>query len=209
MACFVALLFPLAGHGAPSSLQEYEIVLHSQPDDAHGKPLFVPCSACHGLDGAGVDDGSVPAIAGQHFRVLARQLVDYRHDKRWDRFMEHYADEHNLGDTQNLADVADYISHLAPVRSQGIGDGEFTSKGERVYARSCAGCHGVTAQGNNVKGYPRLAGQHYAYLLRQMHDAVEGRRPNFPTSHVELLERFDRAELVGMADYLSRLVPER
>jgi cytochrome c553 len=138
-------------------------------------------------------------------RVLARQLVDYRHDKRWDRFMEHYADEHNLGDAQDLADVATYISNLAPVRTQSTGDGEFVTKGAQIYARACASCHGTKGQGYNLQGYPRLAGQHYNYLLRQMHDAVEGRRPNFSRAHVRLLARFDRSEFVGTADYLSRL----
>jgi hypothetical protein len=38
-----------------------------------------------------------------------------------------------------------------------------------------------------------------------MHDAVEGRRPNFPPDHVHLLERFELADLAGVADYLSRL----
>jgi hypothetical protein len=38
-----------------------------------------------------------------------------------------------------------------------------------------------------------------------MHDAVEGRRPNFPRDHVRLLEHFERADFVGLADYLTRL----
>jgi cytochrome c553 len=205
LLCAWILFVPVVGKSAPSTQQEYETVLRSKADPGRGKQLFVPCAACHGPDGAGVEDGSVPAIAGQHFRVLAGQLVDFRHDKRWDRFMEHYADEHNLGDAQDLANVANYISNLAPVRTQSMGDGEFVSKGAQVYARACASCHGAAGQGNSLKGYPRLAAQHYAYLLRQMHDAVEGRRPNFSRAHVRLLERFDRSEFVGTADYLSRL----
>jgi hypothetical protein len=34
---------------------------------------------------------------------------------------------------------------------------------------------------------------------------LEGRRPNFPRDHVRLLQRFELADLAGVADYLSRL----
>jgi hypothetical protein len=40
-----------------------------------------------------------------------------------------------------------------------------------------------------------------------MHDAVEGRRPNFPAEHIRLLQPFERADFVGVADFLSRAVP--
>jgi cytochrome c553 len=52
---------------------------------------------------------------------------------------------------------------------------------------------------------PRIAGQHYEYLTRQIYDAVDGRRPNFSTAHVRLLARLERDDIVGLADYLSRL----
>jgi hypothetical protein len=38
-----------------------------------------------------------------------------------------------------------------------------------------------------------------------MHDAVEGRRPNFSPEHIRLLLHFDRPDFEGVADYLSRL----
>jgi cytochrome c553 len=56
-----------------------------------------------------------------------------------------------------------------------------------------------------VKAIPRLAGQHYEYLRRQLYDAVDRRRPNFSTDHVGLLMRFERVDFAGVSDYLSRL----
>jgi len=79
----VIVALPLAAHGAANVLQEYRTVLQSKPDNAHGEQLFAKCAVCHGSDGTGVQDGRIPAIADQHFRVIARQLVDFRHDKRW------------------------------------------------------------------------------------------------------------------------------
>jgi cytochrome c553 len=203
----IAAALPLAAYGAAIAQQEFEAVLRSRPDITHGEQLFATCAACHGANGAGVGDGTVPAIAGQHYQVIAHELVDYRHDKRWDPRMEHHADDHNLGDTQDLVDVASYISSLKPWRTGGVGDGEFVGNGERVYARACASCHGAAAEGEDRARYPRLAGQHYEYLLRQLHDAVEGRRPNFPREHIRLLRHFEREDYMGVADYLSRLNP--
>jgi cytochrome c553 len=187
------------------SEQEYAAVLHARADSVQGELLFLTCAACHGSDGAGVSDGSVPALAGQHFRVLASELVDYRHDRRWDLRMQHFSDEHHLKDAQDIANVASYISGLPLRPAPVLTDGEFVQHGAQVYARLCVSCHGAMGQGDDLQRAPRLAGQHYEYLLRQMHDAVEGRRPNFPRDHIRLLEHFERADFVGVADYLTRL----
>ena len=189
------------------SEDEYRAVLKAHIDVSHGAILFETCARCHGPGGGGQSDGSVPAIAGQHFHVITRQLIDYRHDKRWDVYMEHFADFPSLIFTQDVADVAGYISGLDRTGIRAQGDGQSSDHGGALYARRCASCHGVHGEGSDEKGYPRLAGQHYPYLVRQMHDALEGRRPNFSLAHVRLLSRFDRDDIDGVADYLSRLPP--
>jgi cytochrome c553 len=201
----IVAALPFVAHGASIAQQEYASVLRSKADLVHGEKLFETCAACHGTNGGGVSDGTVPAIAAQHFRVLARELVDYRHDKRWDVRMEHFTTEHHLSGAQDIADVAAYISSVPATHSGGRGSGEYLVHGAQVYAQQCASCHGAAAEGDDLQRYPRLAGQHYEYLLRQLHDAVEGRRPNFPSEHIRLLERFQRPEFVGVADYLARL----
>src|ERR1700694_4479008 len=80
----IVAALPLVAHGASIAQQEYDSVLRSKADLVRGEKLFETCAACHGTNGAGASDGTVPAIAAQHFRVLAHELVDYRHDKRWD-----------------------------------------------------------------------------------------------------------------------------
>lgn len=206
MLSTVTLLLCALSHAASPPRDEYESVLARTPDRLHGETLFGNCARCHGATGAGVKDGSVPAIAGQHFRVLARQLVDYRHDKRWDARMEHFADTPYVIATQDVADVADYISSLEPLGPGVAGDGEQLEHGARVYAQRCSSCHGPQGEGDKFKAYPRLAGQHYPYLLRQLHDAVEGRRPNLSPAHVQLLAHLNRDDYAGIADYLSRIV---
>lgn len=146
----------------------------------------------------------MPRIAGQHFSVLVRQIVDYRHDTRWDIRMEHFTGRNLLGDAQAIADVAEYTSRLTREQPRNVGSGELVKHGASVYAQRCAQCHGPHGEGEDAGAIPRLAGQHYPYLLRQMHDAVDGRRPNFSPEHIRLLGRLERDDLIGVADFLSR-----
>jgi cytochrome c553 len=43
---------------------------------------------------------------------------------------------------------------------------------------ACVSCHGARGEGQAATGFPRLAGQTQAYLLRQMQAFVEGTRKN-------------------------------
>jgi cytochrome c553 len=130
---------------------------------------------------------------------------DYRHDRHWDMRMEHFSDRHHLADAQAIADVASYVNHLAIEVPPGVGDGELVDHGAQVYAEHCRSCHGRSADGDEKAMIPRIAGQHYEYLTRQIYDAVDGRRPNFSKAHVRCLARLGRDDIVGLADYLSRL----
>jgi cytochrome c553 len=195
---------PMAAPAAPTARTEFESALRAKPDVTHGAELFQACAACHGPTGNGADDGSIPRIAGQHFRVLVRQLVDYRHELRWDIRMEHYAGRSLLKDSQSIADVAAYVAMLARDAPRNVGDGSLLEHGSQVYAAHCAECHGDAGEGDGRSLTPRVSGQHYAYLLRQLYDGVDGRRPNFSAGHVRILARLQRDDLVGVADFLSR-----
>lgn len=189
---------------APTARSEFDKALHAKPDLAHGAELFRTCATCHGPTGNGKDDGSIPRIAGQHYRVLLRQLVDYRYEMRWDIRMEHYAGRGLLKEAQSIADVAAYVAQLARDAPRNVGDGSLLRHGAQVYAERCAECHGESGEGQGLALVPRVAGQHYAYLLRQMYDGVDGRRPNFSSSHIRTFARLQRDDFVGLADFLAR-----
>lgn len=204
MLLFAAL--PLLAAAAPSSRQELASVLASKPDAERGATLFAACASCHGADGGGVTEGTVPRIAGQHYRVLADQVVDFRHGKRWDFRMEGVATSHAvLAGPQQIADVAWYTSLLDRDGKHGVGDGSQLEAGAALYAKHCAGCHGGQAEGNDKRAIPRLSGQHAAYLSRQIYDAVDGRRPRLGKSHEKYFAPLDFEEVRGLSDYLSRL----
>jgi cytochrome c553 len=192
------------GAGEAAARGELRDAMLATPDARRGEDLYASCGACHGVDGRGVDDGSVPAIAGQHYTVVVKQLVDYRHGRRWDIQMEHASRMVQLRSGQDLADLAAWVASLPRGFGAGKGDGEHLDLGARTYFRHCESCHGPLGEGDGLRGIPRLAGQHYRYLYRQFFDAVEQRRPNLPPQHVALMAPLDRAQIVGISDYLSR-----
>jgi len=190
-----------------STSQEYLEAMKAKPDLDRGAHYFVTCANCHGARGGGSVDGKVPRIGGQYIRVIVRQLVAYRHGRRWDMLMENFADRHRIPDAQAIADVAAYISQLNDPTPPGKGSGDLVSHGASVYLHDCAACHGTSGQGDRERAIPRIGGQHYEYLRRQMYDAVDGRRPEFPATHVRLLAQLEHDDIAGVADYLSRIAP--
>jgi cytochrome c553 len=195
-----------AGVGAVSTLQqELQEVRRSQPSLARGAELYRNCAACHGSDGSGTVNGQIPRIAGQHASVLQKQLVDYRYDRRWDPRMEAVLGRHLLPDAQAIADVTAYVSGLNRHVANGVGDGSLLGQGKATYASLCQSCHGLDARGDATRVIPRLAGQNYEYLRRQIHDAVDGRRPNYPAAHIRLLAGLEYDDINAVSDYLSRL----
>jgi cytochrome c553 len=199
------LLLPAMASAANPARSELDAALRATPDTTHGAALFTQCVACHGPAGGGDPNGSTPRIAGQHARVIVTQLVAFRYGKRWDFRMEAMADKHHLVGAQDIADVAAYVSQLDRPGDQGIGSGEFTSQGASLYGRHCQSCHGPDAVGDDAEAIPRLAGQHYGYLMRQMYDAVDGRRPALPQLHAKRIAPLDFNEVRAVSDYLSRI----
>jgi len=196
---------PALGLAANSAHRDLELATHARPDLDNGSELFTQCVSCHGGKGGGQENGNTPRIGGQHYSVLLKQLVDFRHGKRWDFRMEEHADQHHLETPQDIADVAAYVNQLDSGPVRGMGDGSHTSDGARIFGERCASCHGSSGAGDAGKAVPRLAGQHYAYLVRQMYDAVDNRRPTLQEAHPKKIESLDFEQVRAVADYLSRI----
>lgn len=208
---FVLILisWALAAGLAPSvSLgQEVAASAPAAPETKLDEALLSRCAGCHFTAGRGPRSGDTPVIAGQHRRVLLKELSDFRFAKRWVTSMRRVTDPHTLA-LQDLMDVARLASTMLWQTTQVHGDGRELTRGAEVYGSRCASCHGQTATGSDEAAVPRLAGQSYRYLLRQLYDAVDEQRANLPRNHIDLLKRFKRADFVGVADYLSRLEVE-
>jgi cytochrome c553 len=97
------------------------------------------------------------------------------------------------------------VAQLDGGNQRGLGDGVHADDGARIFGSRCASCHGPRGVGSAQDAVPRLAGQHYGYLMRQMYDAVDGRRPALPRVHPRKIEPLDFEQVRAVADYLSRI----
>ena len=201
----VAVMIPALALAADTARSELAAAMKAKPDLGRGETNFSQCVQCHGVRGGGDPNGSTPRIAGQHYRVIIKQLVDFRYGTRWNFRMESMADRHHLATAQDIADVAAFVSKLDRLGDQGIGSGEFTTQGASIYGRQCQSCHGADGAGDDARSIPRLGGQHYGYLMRQMYNAVDGRRLAMPSLHVKRIAPLDFNEVRAVSDYLSRI----
>jgi cytochrome c553 len=202
---FVLLACSGAVSSAPVAQWELGVVLTRNPDPQNGSVLYATCAACHGLKGEGASDGSVPAIAGQSYTVVAKQIVDFRAGVRSDARMEHFTDRRHLAFSQPVADVALFVARMTPSPRKAAPAGVDVDRGAMAYARACARCHGELGEGKEDTLAPRLAGQHYAYLLSQLDAASSGSRRTMVESHAGFQKSLARSDLEGVAGYLTGL----
>jgi cytochrome c553 len=185
--------------------REVNAVMRLTPDSARGAEIFSYCAGCHTAQSNGLPEGWVPSISGQHPRYLAKQLIDYRHSVRRDARMEPVAKGHGLRSSQDVADVVAFLAAQPADWSAPDERPAGATEDSKFYRNHCSSCHGLTGEGNNSRYVPRIAGQDFAYLLRQMHDVVDGRRPNMRRDHLRVLEGLDVVQLVSLSCYVSHL----
>jgi len=189
-------------------------------DRRRGAEAYEVCAACHLPSGAGRRDGTFAQLAGQHSTVLIKQLADIRSGLRDSPTMRPFAA--TLIDAQALADVAAYIESRCIPPDNGRYDSkpgnaardwqapadtaQQLARGQALYEKDCATCHGVHGEGNKDQFYPVLAGQHYKYLLRQMTEIRDGKRGNASAPMVKLIARYDDPQLVAVSAYQASLV---
>ena len=186
---------------------EQDEALHLTPDLEHGLEVFEVCAACHLPEGWGTKDGTFPQIAGQHRKVIIKQLADIRALNRDNPTMYPFALPREIGGAQSIADVAAYISKLKMNPDPGVGPGDDLEHGAKLFKENCVRCHGENGEGNNDKFYPRIQGQHYEYLLRQYNWIKEGKRRNANPDMVKQIQGFTEKDTKAVLDYVSRLKP--
>ena len=198
-------LFPICAISTNTNIpDEMTQALKLVPDVENGKNIYRLCANCHMDNGWGKKDGSFPVIAGQHRNVLIKQLADIRAKNRDNPTMYPFTDPEHIGGLQGISDVTAYIASMAKDPTPGQGDGKQLELGKSIYQKRCLQCHGDSGQGNNDAFFPRLAGQHYDYLLRQLKWIRDGYRKNANEMMVIEVKSLSDDELCAVADYLSR-----
>jgi cytochrome c553 len=191
------------------SHNEIEAALKLSANIENGKKIYKNCALCHSPEGWGNPSGRFPQIAGQHPKVIIKQLADIRAKNRDNPTMYPFSRSMYLKDPQAMADVAAYVSSFPMVPNNAVGEGNDLAKGKKIYEDNCTKCHGKKGEGHNSDYYPRIQGQHYQYILRQLEWIKSGKRRNADQKMVKQINGFNKADLKAVADYVSRLRAEK
>ena len=181
-----------------------EALLH-QPNIENGKKIYQICVNCHSEQGFGSHDGAFPQIAGQHRSVIIKQIEDIRFGNRDNPTMLPFAQRDIFKSSKGFSDVAGYLSRLPGDPDPGHGPGKDLDKGAQLYKKNCAKCHGDNGMGEDDSFFPRIQGQHYSYLLRQMNWIREGKRRNVYRGMLRKTRKMTSEDFSLVADYVSRL----
>jgi cytochrome c553 len=177
--------------------------------DAHpdrGAAEFGPyCARCHGSRAQGDASRAIPALAGQRFAYLVRQLANFAGLERDSRAMHGALSQVELRGPQTWVDIAAYLNRAPLSDPVQRGDGTRLHVGRDIFLEQCAACHSADAHGDEDGFVPSLRNQHYGYLVIQLHKLTDGHRHNLDESLMQFLRGFDDQDIAATADYLSRL----
>jgi cytochrome c553 len=172
---------------------------------SEGSRLYAPCGACHAPKAWGSIDGAIPNLAGQQRRYLEKQLALFRSGARVDPAMQVVAVHPIFANQHDIVALANYLANLDWNPSPVNGSGEHLRVGQEIYAHICAACHGADGRGEAGNRVPRIAGQHYSYLRRQIDVAADLHRDLAPPEMTSALRGMRFQEKDALADYISRL----
>jgi cytochrome c553 len=150
-------------------------------------------------------DGAIPNLAGQNGRYLAKQVALFRSGGRVDPAMQVVATHPAMDNPHDVAAMSDYLSHLDWNPRSVKGSGKHLRVGQETYTHICAACHGAGGREDPGNLVPRIAGQHYPYLRRQIDVAADLHRVLAPPEMTGALRSMSAQQKDALADYVSRL----
>ena len=131
------------------------------------------CSTCHGPRGISTSP-EFPILAAQRRGYLEAQLEAFRSHTRSEKIAHDFMWGIAGGlDDSLIGTVASYYAAQPPVAGRS-NDPTLVAKGKQLFDQgatdrgipACASCHGTDARGQ--ADFPRLAGQHAKYVVKQL-----------------------------------------
>lgn len=185
-------------------------------------PLAVQsCVRCHGADGLGRGNHTMPLLAGQRALYLRKAMEAYAAGRRHSGTMGPVAAELPASATEELVIYYAGLRPQAAVRAEmvntpatardAVARGEVIARsgipGQRV--PSCLECHGSAARRGKPE-YPLLAGQPAGYLEQQLTLFRDNRRGGSDHAHVmqPIASRLTPDQARDVAHYFAALAPE-
>jgi len=158
------------------------------------------CAACHGPDGNSVNP-LWPVLAGQTARYIYLELKDFKEGRRFDPLMSPMAA--NLS-RDEMFELGEYFASQKQKSSTFQVDSAKAEKGKQVAdAALCTMCHlgGFTGQ-NEI---PRVAGQHYEYIVKQLKDFRSKTRTNDAGNMTSVTKGLTDEQIDDLAQYITGL----
>ena len=183
-----------------SGLLSFSVAPAAAQDIAAGKARSQVCAACHGADGNSAT-GQFPNLAGQTWRYIYVQLKDYKEGRRSDPVMTAMATPLSR---QEMIDIANYFA-AQPARPSTFKADEGKIKLGKAKADEtlCSMCHlGAFAGQNEI---PKVAGQQYDYIVKQMRDFKARTRTNDAGNMTSVAQTLSEADIENLAHYITSL----
>ena len=184
-------------------------IANADGDAAAGKAKSAACAACHGPDGNSPANPIWPKLAGQHPGYIKQQLIAFKSGARKNQTMSPMAIP--LKD-QDIDDLTAYYSGQS--QSEGSAAADKVKLGEKIYragnpvseVAACMACHGPTGVGNAPANFPRISGQHAAYIEKALKDFRSGNRNNDTGAMMRgVTARMTDKEIAAVAQYIQGL----
>jgi cytochrome c553 len=175
-------------------------------NNAAAKVAVNLCSSCHGPAGDSISP-TFPKLAGQQKLYLAAQLRALKDKSRSDPEAHDYMWGIAATLDEALVDgLASYYSSQKPAAGT-PGDPALIAQGKQLFESgdnsrkitACASCHGTNAEGSAI--FPRLAGQHAAYILRQL-QVIQTSLRKSPVMH-GLITELKLNDMKAVAEFLQ------
>ncbi len=175
---------------APASAQDIEA----------GRTKAQACAACHGADGNS-SVGNFPNLAGQTWRYIYVQLKDFKEGRRKDPVMSAMAEPLSR---QDMIDIANfYAAQKARPSSFKADDAKIKLGKAKADENLCVMCHLGGFSGQNE--IPRVAGQQYEYIVKQLKDFKARSRTNDAGNMTSVAQSLSEADIENLAHYITSL----
>jgi cytochrome c553 len=167
------------------------------------------CGTCHGTNGRSVSP-TFPNLAAQTAPYIEAQLKAFKDQTRADPDAQAYmwGMAAQLSDAQ-ISELAAYFSKQPAPAPGKTGGAAALARGKQVFEEGvparqippCASCHG--AHGEGMATFPRLAGQHAPYLLKQIL-VIQNALRNAPVMH-GVVKDLSRDQILAVTVYLESI----
>ncbi|HSW24141.1 MAG TPA: c-type cytochrome, partial [Burkholderiaceae bacterium] len=142
-----------------------------------------------------------PILAGQTSRYLYLQMRDFQEGRRDDPQMTPMVKDLSRDEMRALAD---YFAAQKPAPQTFKVDAQKAKLGQAKSEETlCTMCHlGAFAGQNEI---PRVAGQHYDYVVKQLRDFKDKRRTNDAGNMTAVSRTLSDADIENLGHYLAGL----